>query len=268
VTQGTESAYRVADVLVTAFSGPPLGASEISRRLNLSKTVVHRILKSLTARELLAFNPSTRKYEPGPASLIIGSRSLNHHGLHLAARRPLHDLQNLTGETVTLSALVGMTRIYIDHNPGSREPRALLDTSSVYPLYAGSSSKVILAFADAMLKEHVLTGYRPRITPGTVTDSLTLSRELQQIASVGVATSRGERQRGVASVAGAVFGLDGQVVGAVSVCGPLPRFDEPTILRYRQLVSRCAHLVTRALRVGRSGVPIAGLGMFPPGSLR
>src|ERR687895_1337186 len=43
---GTEAATRVADVLLLFASGPAaLGVSGISRRLGLSKTVVHRILR-------------------------------------------------------------------------------------------------------------------------------------------------------------------------------------------------------------------------------
>ena len=51
---GTETAARVADVLLLFTRGPAaLGVSEIARQLGLSKAVVHRILQSLASRSLV-----------------------------------------------------------------------------------------------------------------------------------------------------------------------------------------------------------------------
>ena len=52
--KGTETATRVADVLMLVTDGPDsLGVTAIARALGLSKTVVHRTLSSLVERGFL-----------------------------------------------------------------------------------------------------------------------------------------------------------------------------------------------------------------------
>ena len=64
---GTETAARVADVLLLFAGGPQyLGVSAISRELGLSKAVVHRILQSLVSREMLRTDPGVPGYRLGP----------------------------------------------------------------------------------------------------------------------------------------------------------------------------------------------------------
>lgn len=95
-----------------------------------------------------------------------------------------------------------------------------------YPLHAGSSSKVILAHLrkqeiDDYLERHELTA----LTDATVTSQRKLRAELTAIRKRGYAVSLGERQVGAASIAAPILDHDGGVVAAISVCGPLSRFE-------------------------------------------
>jgi IclR family acetate operon transcriptional repressor len=258
---GTESAARVADVLLAlAASTDPLGVTSVSARVGLAKAVVHRILRSLKSRDLVHFDEASRTYGLGPAALALGARALESYDLRAVALPVLRSLQNTTGETTTVSSLVGASRIYLDQVVSHRELKMMVETGRAFPLHAGSSSKVILAFASPELREQVLAGDLPALTPRTITDRAVLGRELRRIARNGVAVSRGERQHGAGSVAAPVFGRDGQVVGAISVCGPISRFDADAVRRYAPLVRRAADEISRALQEehGRLGREAAG----------
>jgi len=252
---GTEAAGRVVDVLLLFTEGPHvLGVSEIARRLGLSKAVVHRILRSLLGRGLVVVEPSTRGYRLGPAAAALGARALRESDLRTAALPVIRELARCTGETTTLSALVGESRVYLDQVPSEQEIKQTVELGRRFPLHAGSSSKCILAFLPAAQQEEVLRAELATLTERTVVDPAELRKTLAEVRGQGHTWSEGERQVGAGSVAAPVFSVDGEVVGAVSVCGPLHRFDPAARERFTPLIVAAAGEVSRALG-WRGGLP-------------
>lgn len=245
---GTEAATRVADVLVLFSGGPAeLGVSEISRQLEMSKTVVHRILQSLVSRGLVVFNSSSRNYSLGPATSALGARALRDLDLRQVAMPVLRRLQHTTGETTTLSELVGTMRVYLDQIPSLKEIKMTVELGHPFPLHAGGSSKVLLAFAPPELHDLVLESPLEMLTPLTITEHTDLEADISRIKESGTAISFGERQHGAGSVAAPILGLDGYAIGSISVCGPVDRFDEETVESMRPLVLSSAREISRAL---------------------
>lgn len=248
VAAGTTAAVRVADVLLLFIEGPDsVGVSAIARKLALSKAVVHRILQSLAAREIVVFDPEVRAYRLGPAAVALGARALRDSDLRRAALPVLRRLRDATGETTTLSERLGDHRVYVDQFESPNEIRMLVEIGRRFPLHAGGSSKVILAHLPSDQRELILTGPLPALTPRTVTSAEQLRAQLEEIRANGYAISRGERQTGAGSVAAPLFGVDGDVVGAISVCGPVSRFDEAANARFVPLVLAAAEEISRSL---------------------
>lgn len=253
-SMGTEAADRVADVLALFTTGPaPLGVSEIARELDLSKAVVHRILQSLTSRFFVAADTRTRGYRLGPAALAVGARALRDFDLRSVARPVLRRLRDQTRETTTMSALLQGSRVYLDQYESPQEIKMTVELGRPHPLHAGASSRAMLAFLPEEAWDAVIAAGLPRLTPATIDEPRTLRRRLLEVRAHGYATSRGERQHGAASVAAPVFGLDGEVVGAISVCGPVARFDRAAIERYVPLVTAAVAEISHAL--GWAGRP-------------
>ena len=235
-------------MLVFATEPGSLGVSEIARRLDLSKAVVHRILRSLASRNLVAFDGGTRGYSLGPAAAAIGARALRDRQLRRLALPVLRRLQHETGETTTVSELVGTARVYLDQIPSLEEIKMTVELGRPFPLHAGASSKAILAFAQFELRRLVLAGPLVALTPNTITERLKLEEELLRTEQLGTAVSFGERQPGAASVAAPVCGLDGHAIGAISACGPVDRFGEEEVESLRPLVKSAAQEVSDKVR--------------------
>lgn len=245
---GTSAADRVAGVLLAFVgAGSVMGVTEISRSLGVSKAVVYRILRSLEAQELVTFEESGRGYRLGPAAAALGAWALRGLDLRRVAMPALRRLQGETGETATVSELLGASRVYLDQVPSLQEIRMTVELGRPFPLHAGASSRVILAFAPPDLKETTLAGPMEALTPLTPTDRAMLEDELAGIAEHGTAASLGERQPGAGSVAAPVFGIDGYAIGALSVCGPVSRFDEQTVEGIQPLVREAGLEVSRKM---------------------
>ena len=245
---GTESAARVADVLLLFLGrSDTLGVTAISRELGLAKAVVHRILTSLASRELIAADEATRGYRLGPAAVALGARAFRDSDLRHAARPVLRRLRDETLETSTLSQRAGDSRVYLDQYESPREIKMRVEIGRAFPLHAGSSGRAILAFLSDEEREAILTGRLARLTPDTVVDPERLRVILARIVREGVAFSQGERQPGAASVAAPVFDVDGEVCGAISVCGPIDRFGPREIAGHTAAVGAAAEEISRAL---------------------
>lgn len=253
--EGTEGAGRVADVLLAFMEGPrSQGVSALARELELSKAVVHRILKTLEHRGLLTADADTRGYHLGPSAAGLGARALRECDLRTVAMPVLRDLQRSTHETTTVSASVPGGRVYVDQVVSDREIKMTVEVGRRFPLHAGSSGTCILAFLPAEQQAAVLAAPLERLTPATVAEPRLLQRQLQQIRSSGFAMSDGQRQQGAGSIAAPVFGLDGHVEGSISVCGPLDRLDRATRERCVPLVTDAADRISRVLG-WRGGLP-------------
>jgi IclR family acetate operon transcriptional repressor len=252
---GTEAAGRVADVLLAFLDGPTVhGVTALARELDLSKAVVHRILRTLVERGLVVPASPGSGYRLGPAAAALGARALRESDLRTVALPVLRRLQAATGETTTVSALVPGARVYLDQVVGRSEISMTVEVGRRFPLHAGSSSTAILAFLPEQAQEAVVRGRLERLTDLTVSDPDALRARLAEVRRDGHAHSDGERQRGAGSVAAPVFGVDGTVVGAISVCGPVDRVDDAARARFVPLLTEAADDISRALG-WRGGLP-------------
>ena len=255
---GTEASARVADVLLAFLQGPrSLGVSALARELTLSKAVVHRILQTLVKRGLLTADPGTREYHLGPAAAALGARALRESDLRKVAMPVLRELQQATGETTTVSALVPGGRVYLDQVESTKEIKMTVEVGRRFPLHAGSSSTCILAFLEPDQQDAALQGSLEATTRRTMTDHGRLRERLTEVRRVGVAQSDGERQAGAGSVAAPVFGVDGAVQGAVSICGPADRVGPAVRARFMPLVVEAADRISRGMG-WRGGLPASG----------
>jgi DNA-binding IclR family transcriptional regulator len=159
----------------------------------------------------------------------------------------LRSLQRATGETTTVSALVPDGRVYLDQVESPREIKMTVEVGRRFPLYAGSSSTCMLAFLPEDEQDAVLAADLAPLTSRTVTSADRLRRRLAEVRRSGYARSDGERQEGAGSMAAPVFGFDGTVVGAISVCGPADRIDTQARERWVPLLREAADSLSRSL---------------------
>lgn len=221
---------RAVDVLmhIADRPGPDFGITELAEELSMSKAAVHRVLASLKGRGLIQLDERTRRYSLGVAALRLGLAYLDRIDVRRLGRPALEDLSERTGETATLSVLLGEhQRIYVDQVTPDREVILSVTMGEPYPLHAGASGRVFLAFLPEETCETYLgEGALKRLTDSTMVDEAELRKVLQQVRTDGWAMSIGERKAGAAAVAAPVLSHDGFPVAVVSICGPQERFME------------------------------------------
>lgn len=220
---GTEAADRVADVLLLfSRAEGALGVSEIARTLNISKAVVHRILQSLSSRGILQAIGQSSRYVLGPAAIGMGNRAWSQFDFRSLADPVLRALRDETRETSTLSVLASHARVYLDQYESPQEIKMVVEIGVPYPLHSGASSRAILAFLPpAYLQEAV---EQRRLQDASFSEADYRDR-LTKIREYGYAMSLNERNIGAASIAAPFFDKAGNVLGSISLCGPVFRFS-------------------------------------------
>jgi len=208
------------EAILASFDGcdHALGLSEISHRVGLPKSTVHRLANQLCAVGWLERNSGG--YRVGLKLLELGSVALQRTGLREAAFKHLHSLALRTGMVVHLGILDHGEVVYLDRVTTSR---VSLPTrvGGREPAYCTALGKVMLAFTDPASQASALTGMRRR-TESTVIEPRAIQSALDSARQTGVAYDREEAYQGLGCVASPIRS-GARVIGAVSVTGPIAR---------------------------------------------
>jgi DNA-binding IclR family transcriptional regulator len=145
--------------------------------------------------------------------------------LHEAAMPIMRQIRNTLGETVVLSVRSGDTRVHIDAVDGTNPLRRTAEIGVHAPLYAGASSKVLMAgMADDELEDYIANGKRVQIQKNTIIDAAELRKEIATIRRRGYAESRGEFNPGGGAIATPIKNFEGATVAAIDVLTAQPRY--------------------------------------------
>lgn len=202
---------------------PELELAEVTRLSGLHKTTAHRLLHALYSEGLLTRNSDTGAYSIGPALMALGVQGLFSNDLRRRARPLLKRLAEETGETATIEVPVDDSMLILDEINGPRIRSAVPNIGTRWPIYATSTGKAFIAFEENGLGR--LGNQLKPLTRRTLVDRTELVKQLGNIRRTGIAEGIDELENGFSGVATVVRGVRGEVLGALSICGPTRRFD-------------------------------------------
>lgn len=197
---------------------PEMKITDIAARLNLHKSTLHSLLKTLQLSGYIDQNPENGRYRLGMKLVERGTFVIGSIDLRKRAAAALARLSGETGQTVHLGILEGSSGVYIDKVEGSR---ALIGYSRIgrsLPIHCTAIGKVLLAFRPRdevrlLLRDYDFTAFTER----TITEPEGFMQALDAVQATGMAMDDEEHARGVRCIAAPVFDHSKQVVAAVSI---------------------------------------------------
>lgn len=220
----TEKALKI--LMAFAPHNQEMGTLELSKKLDLHKSTVSRLLHLLKDQEFLQQNPDTKKYILGPAVAEIGkavSRSLNNNIVSIA-QPYLNDLSDTVGESVALEVLSGTNVVLAHQVEGQQHIRFTFTLGEQTPLHVAAGAKAILAFSPPDLVKRCLKKKFVPYTAHTILSKVKYREVLKEVRESGVSFDRGERHEDTYAMGAPVFGNEGRPVAAVVIAGPSFRF--------------------------------------------
>ncbi len=253
--QGSQSLERGLDILeVIEAENGDIGVREIARRLNLSPTIVQRLMTSLSNRGYIEKNRETSRYRLGYRAMILGASGERGVDYIATARRELERLAREYRLNSFVAVLHGGRAIYLAAEQADAPVAIRVSVGSEMTLHSTAAGKVLLAaLDDAEARKLLGTRKLAAITPHTVTDPALLIASLAKVRRQGFATVIEENIPGVLSVGAPIRDRAGRVVAALSVAFP-KYFDAGlTLQSVEPLVTAAALRVSRTLGSGEVG---------------
>jgi len=203
-----------------------LGISEIARALNLNKSTVHRIVKTLKKEEILIQDSESQKYKLGYRVLEIAHKMRKQYNHKDIAIEEMEKLRDKTGEAVLLSVYTNIGGVCIEKVETKNKIKLSSKAGHTTPLHAGATGKILLAFAGEEEIEKVLSNRLKNYTENTITDPDILKKQLKDIREKGYIISWGEVDKGAIGIGAPILDQDGSLNYGLSLAGPEERIKK------------------------------------------
>lgn len=228
-----QSIERAADVLELFLTpSKDLSVKEISEQLNLSKSTVHGIIKTLEHRGYLDQNPDDLKYRLGMKLFELGNKVGANLEIDKIARPIISSLVEDLQETVHLVVRNGDEVIYVEKVEGPFALRIYSQVGKRAPIHCTGVGKAILAFLGENEIERILSSTNLQsFTHRTLTNVDEIKDHLKMVREQRYSIDDEEIELGLKCVAAPIFDHEGNVIASISCAAPTMRMDEEKMER-------------------------------------
>lgn len=222
----THQSIQRANAILREFTElePSLTVSEISRRLDLHKSTVSRILATLLQDGMVWHNTETGRYSLGMALVEMAGVALGQIDVRAAAMPHMGRLATETNETISVAVPRGRESVTVAHLPSTHSIRHVLWIGRRLPLRTTATGKALLAAMNARGETWAdLLGMAEEDRPFNWRSAI--ESDLSLITKRGYADESEEFEVGAAAIAAPILDHTGAVVAALAISGPSARFD-------------------------------------------
>ncbi len=220
-----KSALRVIQLLnLLGQWGSPRTHVQIAEELNIPKSSLTQVLKTLLRHDYLAFDAERRGYLLGPAVTELAGRSRSKRELEEAAAPVLEWLTQQTGESSALNLREGDDHRVAATVISPHRIVAHLRLGDHAPLHATSGGQAILAHLPPAMRDEYLDRARyQRFARNSLMSAEAVRQKLDAIAAAGYATVEEEFTPGIGGIARPILSPQGQPLASLSVTVPAER---------------------------------------------
>jgi DNA-binding IclR family transcriptional regulator len=212
---------RALDVLL-CFSRqtPELTLTQISERVGIHKSTVHRLLATLEEKRFVERNSANGAYRLGIQMFQMAYLALEHNDLRQIATPYLQQLSEQFRETVSISILDETDMVYLRVIESPQRVKLAAATGQRLPSFCTASGKAILAFSGDEVVQQVLDQGMPKYTQCTLDSPERFIANLSQIREQMFSISVQEFEEGINAVAAPVLDQDNRPIASIAVAGP------------------------------------------------
>ncbi|MEU9888707.1 IclR family transcriptional regulator [Sphaerisporangium sp. NPDC051011] len=228
---------RGLDILVLLAREPQLTAPAIAAALDLPRTTVHELVKTLEAKGFIQ-DAGGSAYRLGMRTFELGKRFERDMDLAEIGKQCAQRVADECGETVQIALLDGTEVIYVVQINTIHTVRLLSSIGGRLPAHLTGVGKVSLAFQDENRLHELYPFGQPLkvMTPKSIATTDSLHEALDRIRIEGVAWDECESNPDVFCVAAPVHNSTGAVIGGMSISVPATRWNDEHAEELRKLV--------------------------------
>ena len=242
--------FSILEILLKHDSA--MNMTEISEKLGLYPSTIHRILDTLKYWGYVEQNTNTQKYQLGLKLLELGMAKLHQIDLVREVTPYLKELVKQCNETVHLGVLEEGEVLYLAKEESSQTIRMISYIGKRAPLHCTALGKVLLAYMSEEERKKILEEKElPRLTKNTITDKGELEKELDKIREQDFALDREENEKDVRCIGAPIRNYKGKVIAAISISSPIFRIDKNVQNNLKEALIKTTNKISK--RLGYNG---------------
>lgn len=265
-SESASSIGRVFAILGALGDAGQIGISELSQRLGLSKTTVHRVLQTLKALGYVAQEIETDRYRLTIRLFELGAKALESVDLVREADVEMRRVAQATREAVHLGAFDEDAIVYIHKIDSDYGLRMQSRIGRRNPLYSTAIGKVLLAWMEPADAREVLSHVEFRkSTPRTLASADAVLGILPRVREQGYGEDNEEQEEGLQCIAVPVFDRFGRVAAGLSISFPTMRCGADTKPHYVALLKDAGRAISARLGYRAAETPEQHAAAATPG---
>jgi DNA-binding IclR family transcriptional regulator len=213
-----QKAFRILEIL---SARAPQGVTEIAAALDLEKSSVSRLLKSLSELGYVVQGARRGQYEVSPRILVLAQQYLEGDRLIQEARPILRELALEARATAHLGVVIEGHTLVVAKEPSPEPIQVATRVGARIVPHASALGKALLAGLPEPALESFLAAPLPRFTDRTIIDRRKFVKVLEEVRRRGYSLESEEEHPGVGCIGAPVKDAAGRWVAAMSIAGPL-----------------------------------------------
>jgi DNA-binding IclR family transcriptional regulator len=221
---GTQTARRALALLrAIVESDRTLTLAEAAAAIGVNRSKAYRLLRELEEQALVQPVGDERRFGPGTGLVALAAKVISGVDLRSAARPFMERISEVTNETVSLHVRDRRYRVCVEVLEGRLPVRQFVPLGERSPLYAGTASKVIIAYLSDTEQEAILAWGADEGE-----SVIRIREQLRYVKANGYLFAIGDILEGVAALSAPIFDVSG-VLGSVCVSGPADRWNDALV---------------------------------------
>jgi IclR family transcriptional regulator, KDG regulon repressor len=244
-----KSAERVLQIIELLTLHPHgLTFAEIHTQLDVPKSSLHGLLRTMEQRGHLLADPATRQFRLGVRLWEAGQAFVRGVDLVQLCQPYLQAASDALDETVQLAVLDGLENVYLAKVESTQRLKLVSEVGRRLPAHTTALGKVLLAGLPERELEQRLEGHvLDRYTDRTIVGYSELLSALRDTRERGYGTDLGEYTPGVTCWAVPVRDHEKKVIAAISCSVPEVRLSDDTEARILEVLRQQAERLSEAL---------------------
>ena len=188
--------------------------SELTKQLNMPKSSIFRILKTLVRMGYLRYEEHSKHYYLGVRVLSLGFALLQGMEIREIARPYMEMLSHECNKTVNLAILDGLDIVYVERVSVWSIRAYNIGVGSRLHLWSSAVGKAVLSYLDpSMVSQMLKRATKDGVFTG---DEETFMNTLADVRKNGFAENNQEQRQGIMAIAVPIFSSKG-ITGAINL---------------------------------------------------
>ena len=211
---------KALDVILELSHNEDISIRELGKKLNISKSTLYRILRTLECKDFVRKDINNKKYLLGLKVFELGNTIKENFEIQNISYPFMKNLQNLYKETVQLAIVDKETIFIIETIEGTREIRIFSKAGQRFPMTYGNFAKIFLAQMPyntilALIKKYPLKKY----AKNSIIDEELFIKEIEKVKVKGVSVGINDPIDTAFSIAVPIFGYHKEVMASIAISG-------------------------------------------------